>query len=372
LRNGNRRVFAAFFLSPTQVKRSPPAARRFFTFFTTKEILVAHIKPRIAVVFTGGTISMRMDDAFGGVIPALSAEDILALTPSVHNIAVLEPIEFGRYPGPHVTPRDMWKLSRLVQSLVEQPSLEGVVITHGTDTLEETAYFLDCTVETSKPIVVVGSMRNSSEPDWDGPRNLRDAVRLALHPKARGMGVLVCLADSVQAASEVSKMDTSNLNTFESANFGPVGRIVNGAAMLYRQPVRRDYFPVRFLPEFVPIFKCYASSEAELLRLALDSCETPPAGVVVEAMGVGNVPPPVYRQILRAVEREIPVVLTSRCPIGRVEQLYAYEGAGKQLYEAGVIFADYLNGQKARIKLIAALGADYAVEQIRAAFEWAE
>jgi L-asparaginase len=129
---------------------------------------------------------------------------------------------------------------------------------------------------------------------------------------------------------------------------------------------------VRFLPEFVPIFKCYASSEAELLRLALDSCETPPAGVVVEAMGVGNVPPAVYRQILRAVEREIPVVLTSRCPIGRVEQLYAYEGAGKQLYEAGVIFADYLNGQKARIKLIAALGADYAVEQIRAAFEWAE
>jgi L-asparaginase len=135
--------------------------------------------------------------------------------------------------------------------------------------------------------------------------------------------------------------------------------------------VRRDYFNVQTLPKFVPIIKCYTSTEAELMRLALD-CSTPPEGIIIEAMGVGNVPPPVYQQIVRALERDIPVVLTSRCPIGRVEHLYAYEGAGKQLYEAGVIFADYLTGQKARMKLIAALGAGCTAQQIRAAFEWSE
>ncbi|MCU0425415.1 MAG: asparaginase [Candidatus Kapabacteria bacterium] len=330
---------------------------------------MAHVKPRIAIVFTGGTISMKVDDAFGGVVPALSAEEILSLTPSIHELTDLEPIEFGRYPGPHVTPELMLTLAREVQELADQPAIQGIVITHGTDTLEETSYFLDCTVNTVKPIVVVGSMRNSSEPDWDGPRNLRDAVLLALNPKSRGMGVMVCLADSIQAASEVSKMDTSNLSTFESSNFGPLGRIVNGSVLLYRQPVRRDYFAVKELPKFVPIIKCYTSGEAELMRLALES-SIPPEGIVVEAMGVGNVPPPFYHQILRALERQIPVVLTSRCPIGRVEHLYAYEGAGKQLYEAGVIFADYLTGQKARMKLLAALGAGYSAEQVRTSFEW--
>lgn len=332
---------------------------------------MAQALPRTAIVFTGGTISMKVDDTFGGVVPTLSAHEILDLTPNIKELTEIEPIEFGRYPGPHVTPELMLELSRLVQSLAEQPAINGIVITHGTDTLEETAYFLDCTVNTPKPIVIVGSMRNSSEPDWDGPRNLRDATMLALSQKARGMGVLVCLADTIQAASEVSKMDTSNLSTFESSNFGPLGRIINGQPLLYRQPVRRDYFKVQSLPAFIPIIKCYTSSEAELTRLALDS-PTPPEGIIIEAMGVGNVPPPLYGQIVRALEREIPVVLTSRCPIGRVEHLYAYEGAGKQLYEAGVIFADYLTGQKARIKLLVALGAGYTAQQIRAAFEWGE
>jgi L-asparaginase len=334
------------------------------------------MKQRIAIVFTGGTISMTFDAAFGGIVPSLSAEDILRRTPSVYDLAVLEPIEFGRYPGPHVTPEIMLDLSHRVQALCERSDIAGVVVTHGTDTLEETAYFLDCTLRTPKPVVVVGSMRNSSEPDWDGPRNLRDAVTICLHPKAHGLGVVVCLADTIEAASEVSKMDTSNLHTFESTNFGPLGRIVNGSAMFYRQPVRRDYFATTFVPVFVPLVKCYTSSEAVLLRSALDyapdGVAAPPQGIVLEAMGVGNVPPPFFHVALEAVRRGIPVVLASRCPIGRVEHVYAYEGAGSQLYSAGVIFADYLNGQKARIKLLAALGAGCSHKQIQAAFEWSE
>jgi L-asparaginase len=325
--------------------------------------------PTVAIVFTGGTISMKHDADFGGVVPALSAEEILRQTPSIYESASVESIEFGRYPGPHVTPEIMLDLSRVVQKLAEREDVKGIVITHGTDTLEETAYFLDCVLKTTKPVVVVGSMRNSSEPDWDGPRNLRDAIRICLHPKAVGLGVLVCLADTIEAASEVVKMDTSNLHTFESTNFGPLGRIVNGAVLLYRQPVHRDYFPTSYIPSFVPLLKCYTSSEALLLECAL---EHKPAGIVLEAMGVGNVPPSVFRVTQEALRRSIPVVLASRCPIGRVEHLYAYEGAGRQLYDAGVIFADYLNGQKARIKLLAALGAGCSIELIRRAFEWSE
>lgn len=324
-------------------------------------------KPGILLVFTGGTISMKVDDAFGGVVPALSPEDILKATPNIYDLADIQSLEFGRYPGPHVTPPVMLELSRLIASYLERPDIDGVVVTHGTDTLEETAYFLDCTIDSPKPVVVVGSMRNSSEPDWDGPRNLRDGITIAASPKARSLGVIVSLAETLHAASEAVKIDTSNLDTFESLNFGPIGRILNGALFIHRQPVHRDYFRVEHLPAFVPLLKCYASDEALLFRSAL---EYNPEGIVVEAMGVGNVPPPVYREILRARERGIPVVLVSRCPIGRVEHIYAYEGAGRQLYEAGVIFADYFNGQKARIKLIAALGAGYDIDRIRSSFEW--
>lgn len=310
---------------------------------------------------------MKVDESFGGVVPALSANEILNATPAIYDIANIEALEFGRYPGPHMTPNIMLDLSQRIAEHLRRPDIDGVVVTHGTDTLEETAYFLDCTINSEKPVVVVGSMRNSSEPDWDGPRNLRDGIMIASSQKAQGLGVLVSLAETLHAASEVSKMDTSNIHTFESLNFGPIGRIVNGSVFIHRRPVHRDYFEVLGLPLFVPIVKCYASDEALLMSYAIDKQAD---GIVVEAMGVGNVPPPVYREIVRARDAGIPVVLVSRCPIGRVEHIYAYEGAGRQLYEAGVIFADYFNGQKARIKLMAALGAGCDIESIRSSFEW--
>lgn len=312
---------------------------------------------------------MRMDAAFGGVVPALSATEIVDLSPKLYELADLEICEFGKLPGPHVTPEIMLELSSLIQKYTEREDVQGVVVTHGTDTLEETAYFLDCTLNTEKPVVVIGSMRNSSEPDWDGPRNLRDGILIAVSPKARNHGVLVSLSEEIHAASEVSKNDTSNLHTFVTLNFGSIGRVVNGAVFLYRQPVHRDYFAVKDLPKFVPLIKCCAGMGEIFLNCAI---ENQAKGIVIEAMGVGNVPPPAYHQIVRAIENKIPVVLVSRCPIGRVEHIYAYEGAGKHLYEAGVIFADYLNGQKARIKLIAALSAGCDIEQLRESFEWSK
>lgn len=326
------------------------------------------MKRKVIVIFTGGTISSKRDEAFGGIVPMMEASEILQSVPDIDTIAEIETIQFGKYPGPHITIELMYHLRALIQELVERRDVHGVVVTHGTDTLEETAYFMDCSVVTHKPIVFVGSMRNSSDPDWDGPRNLRDAIQVAATRETQGLGVLVVLAGNINAASEVSKTDTSELNTFSSLNFGLISRINNGEILLYRNPIRRESFEMTRLPEFVPLFKIYSGMSEDILLYSLDKGAE---GLVIEAFGVGNVSPRVLIGIKEAIRREVPVVLVSRCPVGRIEHIYAYEGAGKQLYDEGVIFADFLNGQKARIKLIVALGANKNYTELKRSFEWA-
>lgn len=323
--------------------------------------------PRIVVVFTGGTIASALDEGFGGVVPSLTGGQILAHIPDVAGLADIVVHEYGTFPGPHITPERMLELSNIVNGYLADPSVHGVIVTHGTDTLEETAYFLDCTVQNTKPVAVIGAMRNSSEPDWDGPRNLRDAVLFCIHPSARGLGTCVILGGVILAASEATKTDTEDVATFDSFNFGPLGHINNRHMLLHRQALHRENFAVASLPAFVPLLKCYAGMDEKLINAALSLGAE---GMVVEAFGVGNVTPEVFYALAGIVELGVPVVLTSRCPIGRVEQVYAYEGAGKHLHGAGVIFADYLNGPKARIKLMCTIGAGLDVSQIRKSFEW--
>ncbi|MFM8771405.1 MAG: asparaginase [Candidatus Kapaibacterium sp.] len=344
-----------------------PLSSRFAT--TQMNTVSASEKSRIVIIFTGGTIASTLDAEWGGVVPSMSGGEILSRIPGIRDVAEIVVHEYGTFPGPHITIDRMWELSKIVGSYVSDPTIDGIVVTHGTDTLEETAYFLDCSVDTAKPIVVIGAMRNSSEPDWDGPRNLRDAVTVAAHPSARGLGVLVCLGGVITAASETSKTDTQELSTFASFDFGPVGRISNGVVFIHRAPFHRETFSVSALPTFVPLLKSFAGMDASLIELCR---QRDVSGLVIEAFGVGNVTPPVFYALKDAADAGIPVVLVSRCPVGRVEHIYAYEGAGRHLHEAGIIFADYLNGQKARIKLICALGAGMTAEQICRSFEWSD
>jgi len=324
------------------------------------------MKKNILVVFTGGTFSMMIDKSTGGAIPRYSGTELLNKIPEAKKLANLTCYDFGKYPGPHMTPKLMFKLSNKIKRLIKEKSYEGVIVTHGTDTLEETAYFLDLTIDTEIPIVVIGSMKNSSEPDWDGPQNLKDAIEVCLNPNCKKLGTLVCLNSQINAASEVTKTYTDELDTFSSLDFGALGFVENGKVILNRLPRKLEIIKTNKINDNVDMLTVYAGMDEKFFKYSADSGAE---GIVVEALGVGNVPPPVFEGIEYAVKKDIPVVLVSRCPAGETLDIYSYPGAGKHLHNIGVIFAEYLNGQKARIKLILALGKTKDKKKLKELFE---
>ncbi len=318
------------------------------------------------MIFTGGTISMTIDPETGGAVPSLSGDQILARLDDVRELGDIRFREYGKYPGPHITPRMMYDIARLAQEEADRDDVEGVIITHGTDTLEETAYFLDLTLTTDKPVIVIGAMNHSEDPAWDGPANIRDAMLTVLSGQFRGLGVLTCLSGDINAASEVTKTHTLQRDTFMSFDFGPVGRIFEDRPVFLRKPFMHDHIGMVQAVEPVHLLKCYAGMDGRPFESVI-SAEA--KGLVVEAMGTGNVPPPAFDGITRVLENGLPVVLVSRCPRGTTDEVYGYYGAGRHLHGAGVIFARYLNGQKARIKLMLALARSSDTTELRRMFE---
>ena len=309
---------------------------------------------------------MKIDKKTGGAVPRYSGDELLDKIPEAKELADITCYDFGKYPGPHMTPALMMNLSMKIRELMQQEEYAGIIVTHGTDTLEETAYFLDLTIKTETPIVVIGSMKNSSEPDWDGPRNLLDAIHICLNDNCRNIGVLVCLNGEINAASEVTKIYTEQIDSFTSLDFGDLGFVQNGRVILNRLPRKLETVETDKLVTNVDMLTVYAGMDDKFFKYSADSGVE---GIVVEALGVGNVPPPAFEGIKYAVEKGIPVVLVSRCPAGETLDIYSYPGAGKWLHKLGVIFADYLNGQKARIKLMLALGITKDKKKLRKLFE---
>src|SRR5205085_265933 len=242
------------------------------------------MKKRLAIVFTGGTISMKYDPAIGGAVPALSGREILDLVQGVDEVADAEVIEFGRYPGPHMTLPRMMELSSVVRATLEREDIVGGVVTHGTDTLEETAYLLDLTTASDKPVVLVGAMRNSSEMGWDGPPNLLSAMRVAASESARGLGVLVVMNDTVLAASEATKTHSESFDAFQSADFGPLGFVDRGEVIIRRLTIKRQHLPATKIVEPVFLIKLAAGCDSTLIDAAIDAGGR---GLVIEALGRG-------------------------------------------------------------------------------------
>ncbi len=308
---------------------------------------------------------MSIDPTMGGAAPALSGEEIVARVEGLSDVANFDIINFSRLPGPHVTPAKMLELAQAVQAELYKPEIDGVVITHGTDTLEETAYFLDLILHSDKPVVFVGAMRNSSELSWDGPANLLAAVRVAGAAQVRGLGVVIAMSEKIIAANEVTKTHTESVDTFQSRDFGALGMIDKDRVIIARRPTEREKIATKKIEERVEIIKATSGSNGKFIDFAV---EQGTLGIVIEGMGRGNVPPEYVPALERAVKKNIPVVITSRCPRGRVLDTYAYVGAGKTLTNLGVILGGVLPSHKVRIKLMLLLGAGHSVAQIRQSF----
>lgn len=323
-------------------------------------------KKKVAAIFTGGTISMKVDKRLSAAIPAMSSEEIMSMVTGIDNVADIEIVPFARISSPQMTPQLMLDLSRVIKETIAREDICGVIITHGTDTLEETAYFLDLNIKTEKPIVVVGSMRNASELGYDGPSNLSAAICTAISDQARNKGVLVVLNNEVNAAKEVTKTHTMSLDTFKSFSFGPLGIVDSDEVIFYRDITTHSYILTDSVVPEVDLIKSVTGMDSKMIDFLISQGSK---GIVIEAMGRGNLPPAMVDGIKRAIESNIPVVIVSRCPMGRVLGSYGYEGGGKMLHDLGAIFGGDLNGQKARIKLMLALSLTQDLKEIKSIFE---
>lgn len=321
---------------------------------------------KILVIFTGGTISMTKDEKSDAAVPALSAEDILKLSPGIEKLADLSFHDFGMLPSPHMTPDKMVEVSKLVSEKIEKEGYDGVVVTHGTDSLEETAYLVDLTYRGLKPVVFTGSMKSSSDFGWDGPANLTDSVLTAVSEDAQDRGVMVVLSGEIHAAAQVTKTNTHTLDTFKSVDFGPLGFVEGGKAFFHYRYERRQHIPAENIEEDIALIKCGCGMDDRLLRFCADSGSK---GIVIEAMGRGNIPPAMVSGVEYALDRNIPVIMVSRCPSGKVLDDYGYKGAGRELRDMGVLLGGNLPGQKARIKLMVALGHTSDAAVLKEIFE---
>ena len=316
---------------------------------------------KILVLHTGGTISMQAD-ASGAVV---TSQD----NPMNHVSNPLEGVEvhaldFFNLPSPHIKPKHMLAIYQKIKE--EADRYDGFVITHGTDTLEETAYFLDTMEVPHKPIVLTGAMRSSNELGSDGVYNYLSALRVASDDKAADKGVLVVMNDEIHAAKYVTKTHTTNVSTFQTPTHGPLGLIMKHEILYFKTAEPRVRFDLDRIQGLVPIIPVYAGMTEELLDLLpVDQLD----GLIIQAFGAGNVPKETAQKLNALIQEGLPIALVSRCFNGIAEPVYAYEGGGVCLQNAGVFFVKELNAQKARLKLLIAINAGLRGEELRAYME---
>jgi L-asparaginase len=309
---------------------------------------------RVAVVFTGGTISTAFDPVAGGNVPTLDGEAILARTPGLEAIADVVAIDRGRTPASHFTFPVLLEIADVLRRALLDPTIDGAVVVQGTDTIEETAFCWDLVLSGPKPVVVTGAMRASDEAGFDGPANLRDAVRVAAAAPMREAGVVVCLAGTIEPADDVVKMHASALDTFASPNGGSLGRVSAEAVSLVRRRAARRHVETTAAAERVHLITATVAMDGRLLDAAVAAGTD---GIVVAATGAGNTDPALLAAAVRAMDAGIPVALATRCPAGRAGTAYAFPGGGATWVRAGALPVGHLCAVKARVALALGIGA---------------
>ncbi|MDN5743649.1 MAG: asparaginase [Nocardioidaceae bacterium] len=321
---------------------------------------------RVVVITTGGTIASTSTSS-GAKAASVGGADLLAglSLPADLHVEVVDVVQVNSY---DLTFADMDAVHAAVREALAQPDTCGVVVTHGTDTLEETAMLIDLFHAEDRPVVFTGAQRSHDDADNDGPRNLTDAITVAASPEARGRGVLVCFAGVIHAARGTRKVHTNDLAAFLDVDHGPVGRVLRGKnGVLEGDAVRPRASiglsePAALAGVRVAIVASYPDADATAIDAYLAAGVD---GIVVEATGYGNANAAIIEGVGRCTEAAVPVVVSTRVAGGPVEAVYA---GGAALIAAGAVSAGLLRPSQARIQLAALIGAGREAAQIRAAF----
>ncbi|MGH9337826.1 MAG: asparaginase, partial [Vicinamibacteria bacterium] len=292
--------------------------------------------PKVHLLGTGGTIA-------GGREGSLQAKDLARLIGDSASLAEVSVEDFSGIGSSRMTPEIQFRLAQRVRAVFEErPELSGIVITHGTDSLEETAFLLDLVVPTGKPVVFTAAQRPPRRADTDGPRNLLNAIRIAATPEMSGLGVLVTLNDEIHTARDVRKTHSVAVNAFVSPWAGPIGQVDSDRVYLYYRPARRLTLETAAIEPRVDLVTLYAGNDGSAIRHAAASGAR---GIVIEVFGRGNLPPAVMEAVSEARGKGISIVFATRTGGGRVE-------LGDEARAAGVVSAEDLDGLKARIVLV--------------------
>ncbi|MFC4712359.1 asparaginase [Planococcus dechangensis] len=321
------------------------------------------MKKKVSLITTGGTIASKAIS--DGLLQsgAISGKELAELCQLPEEIEV-KVIDVYQLPSMHIGFSEMKVIKEAILAELQDPAVEGVVVTHGTDTLEETAYFLDLTIGDERTVVVTGSQRSPEEVGTDVYSNLRNSIYVAVDPVIKGVGTVVVFNERIYSAKYVKKVHASNLQGFDSFGHGYLGIIDNDKVRIYQKPAFRE---VHHMPGGIPrvdIVKCYSGQDGLIVDMLV---EAGAKGIILEAAGRGQVSPHLVDAIERTVNSGIPVVLTTSAEEGNAYPAYSYPGSAHDLLNRGVILGSDYDSKKARIKLAILLSGSETVDPL--AFE---
>jgi L-asparaginase len=309
--------------------------------------------PRVSIVTTGGTIASRRDRSGGAAVASDAATALVAAVPALADVAEVTTHEAALVNSWNITPAHVTRLADTVTDLVARDAPDGIVITHGTDTMEETAFALALLTRPTVPIVLTGAMRAADAVGTDGPRNLLEAVTVATDPTCRDIGVCVVMNGTIHAARHVTKSHTTALDTFASPDTGPVGTVDAAGVVTRWRPAPLPHVATDHLDAGVDVVTMWLGTTDRQLRAAAGQ-----RGLVLAGSGSGNIGAHLQPALQDLIDAGTTVVLTSRCGAGRVVPAYGGQGGGATLVEdVGVVPAGDLRPAQARIALMALLGS---------------
>jgi L-asparaginase len=322
--------------------------------------------PHVVIVTTGGTVAMKLDEKTGALVPAVSGKDLIEAVPALGKIATIETQEFINIDSSQMTPQIWRDLSEKVDSILAREDVTGVVITHGTDTMEEGVFFLQSTLKSKKTVAFVGAQRSASDLSADGPANIYDAVMTVVSPDSKGWGAVLVMDQYVNGARYVQKSHTTNPHTFKPGQYGYLGYVVNNKLMKFNDVIKTTKVDLPKSLVKVPLFHTFPGDDGSSIKHAVDDGAK---GIAVAGLGAGNVSKEVFEAVKYALSKNVPVVIGTRVYEGGVYPMYGSEGGGSTLMKAGAILSKDLALNKARLLLLLGVSNGLKGEELSKLFD---